>query len=86
MSAVLTEVVRVSQVEDVTAVHVMVQGLLDQVLRLVPSQLGHPGGGRWLCELQCPADCLSFKLTLVFPTNQVLKGLGVGGESVDFGN
>lgn len=43
--AVLTEVVRVAEVEDVTAVHMMVQGLLDQVLRLVPSQLGHPGRG-----------------------------------------
>lgn len=78
VSTVLTEVVRISQVEDVAAVHVMVQGLLDQVLWLVPSQLGHPGEGQWLRELQCPADCISFKLTLVFPANQVLKGLGGG--------
>ena len=45
---VLTEVVRVAEVEDVTAVHVMVQGLLDQVLRLVPGQLRHSTGGRQL--------------------------------------
>lgn len=35
--------VRIAEVEDVTAVHVMVEGLLDQVLRLIPGQLGHPG-------------------------------------------
>ena len=45
---VLTEVVRVAEVEDVTAVHVMVQGLLNQVLRLVPGQLCHPREGRQL--------------------------------------
>lgn len=46
--AVLTQVVRVAEVEGVAAVHVVVQGLLDQVLGLVPRQLGHPkvGGGR----------------------------------------
>lgn len=70
----------VAEVEDVTAVHVMVEGLLDQVLRLIPGQLGHPGGGggQWLCGLPCSADCLSFKLRLVLPTNQVLKGSGRG--------
>lgn len=40
----LTEVVRVAQVEGVAAVHVVVQRLLDQVLRLIAGQLGHPGG------------------------------------------
>lgn len=43
VSTVLTEVVCVAQVEDVAAVHVVVEGLLDQVLWLVPGQLGHPG-------------------------------------------
>lgn len=33
---------RASQVEGVTAVYVMVKGLLDQVLGLVPGELGHP--------------------------------------------
>lgn len=45
-AGVLTEVVRVAQVEGVAAVHVVVQGLLDQVLRLVPGQLRHPVGTR----------------------------------------
>lgn len=43
---VLTEVVRIAEVEHVTAMHVMVEGLLDQVLRLIPGQLGHPEGRR----------------------------------------
>ena len=78
VSEVLTEVVRVAEVEHVTAVHVMVEGLLDQVLRLIPGQLGHPGGGQWLRVLPCSVGCLSFKLILVLPTNQVLKGSGWG--------
>lgn len=45
----LTQVVGAAQVEGVAAVHVVVQGLLNQVLRLVPRQLRHsaesnPGG------------------------------------------
>lgn len=70
--------VRVAEVEHIAAVHVMVEGLLDQVLRLIPGQLGHPGGGQWLGVLHCSADRLSFKLILVLPTNQVLKGSGWG--------
>jgi hypothetical protein len=63
-------------VEGVAAVHVMVQRLLDQVLRLVASQLGHPGGGRGAVSHTALQICLSFKLILVLPTNQVLKGFG----------
>lgn len=71
--------VSIAEVEYVAAVHVMVEGLLNQVLRLVPGQLCHPGGVRGLQELHRSADCFSFKLILVLPTNQVLKGWG-GGE------
>lgn len=71
--------VSIAEVEYIAAVHVMVEGLLNQVLRLVPGQLSHPGGVRGLQELHRSADCFSFKLILVLPTNQVLKGWG-GGE------
>lgn len=75
-STLLTQVVCVAEVEHIAAVHVVVQRLLDQVLRLVPGQLGHPGGGRGLRESRRPAHCLSFKPILVLPTNQVLQGRG----------
>jgi len=39
----LTEVVSTAEVEDVTAVDMMVQGFLDQVLGLITCQLCHPG-------------------------------------------
>lgn len=37
----LTQVVGAAQMEGVAAVHVVVQGLLNQVLRFIPRQLGH---------------------------------------------
>lgn len=77
--AILTEVVRVAEVEHIAAVHVMVEGLLDQVLRLVPGQLRHPGGGRWLHELRGSADSLPFQLIWALPTNQVLRSWQRGG-------
>lgn len=58
---VLTEVMRVAEVEDVTAVHVMVQGLLNQVLRLVPGQLRHPRGGR-----QLPVSYTALRLPFIY--------------------
>lgn len=39
---ILTLVVCQSHGENVATVNVVVQGLLDEVLRLVPRQLGHP--------------------------------------------
>lgn len=59
--------------------HVVVQCLFDEVLWLVAGQLGDPGGGRRLFESHGSADYFSFKLILVLPTNQVLKGSGGGG-------
>lgn len=76
-SAVLTEVVRIAEVEHVAAVDVMVEGLFDQILRLIPGQLGHPERGWWPRESHCSADCLSFKLILVLPANEELKGWGL---------
>lgn len=66
---VLTEVVRIAEVEDVTAVHVMVQGLLDQVLRLVPGQLRHSTGG-WQLPVNYTALRLPFIHTNIGFANQ----------------
>lgn len=76
LAAVLTQVVRVAKVEHVAAVHVVVEGLLDQVLRLVPGQLGHPGGGLREFSLRCTLP--SIPAPAVPPTSPGLNGWGGG--------
>lgn len=68
--SILTEVVRVAEVEGVTAVNVMVQRLFDQVLWLVACKLCH-SVEEWRLHESSGSSAPSFKRVLALPTNQV---------------
>lgn len=83
--AALTEMVRVAEVEGVAAVHVVVQGLLDQVLRLIPGQLRHPAGAGGCVSSPALQTAFHFDGT-GFAHKRGAKRRGAGGGKVDFRN
>ena len=81
----LTEMVRVAEVEGVAAVHVVVQGLLDQVLRLIPGQLRHPAGAGGCVSSPALQTAFHFDGT-GFAHKRGAKRRGAGGGKVDSRN